>query len=60
MDKVIREGAARVKVDLARRVIQVHALDRAERLLTSRALERKFIEWRVRLLAGCVVSMEAS
>ena len=61
MDKVISEGAARVGVDLAKRVIQVHAVDGAGRLLTSRALARdKFIEWCVRLPAGCVVAMEAS
>ena len=61
MDKVIREGAVRVGVDLAKRVIQVHAVDAAGRVLTSRALARdKFIEWCVRLPAGCVVAMEAS
>ena len=31
MDKVIREGAVRVGVDLAKRVIQVHAVDAAGR-----------------------------
>jgi len=61
MDKVISEGAARVGVDLAKRVIQVHAVDAAGRLLTNRALARdKFIEWCVRLPAGCIVAMEAS
>ena len=61
MDKVIREGAVRVGVDLAKRVIQVHAVDRADRVLTRRALARdKFIEWCVRLPAGCIVAMEAS
>ena len=35
MDKVIREGAARVGVDLAKRVIQVHAVDATGRVLTS-------------------------
>ena len=40
MDKVIREGAVRVGVDLAKRVIQVHAVDAAGRVLTSRALPR--------------------
>ena len=58
MDKVIREGAVRVGVDLAKRVIQVHAVDRAERVITSRALVRdKFTEWCVRLPAGCIPSM---
>jgi len=61
VDKVIREGAVRVGVDLAKRVIQVHAVDRADRVLTRRALARdKFIEWCVRLPAGCIVAMEAS
>ncbi len=51
----------RVGVDLAKRVIQVHAVDASGRLLTSRALARsKFIEWCARLPAGCVVAMEAS
>ena len=61
MDKVIREGAARVGVDLAKRVIQVHAVDAGERLLTNRTLVRdKFIEWCARLPAGCIIAMEAS
>ena len=61
MDKVISEGAVRVGVDLAKRVIQVHAVDAVGRVLTSKALARgKFIEWCVRLPAGSVVGMEAS
>jgi transposase len=61
VDKVISGGAVRVGVDLAKRVIQVHAVDAAGSVLTSRALARgKFIEWCVRLPAGCVVAMEAS
>ena len=61
MDKVIREGAVRVGVDLAKRVIQVHAVDATGHVLTSRALPRaRFIDWCVRLPAGCVVAMEAS
>lgn len=61
MDKVIREGAVRVGVDLAKRVIQVHVVDGAGRVLSARALPRdRFIEWCVRLPAGCVVAMEAS
>ena len=61
MNKVIREGVARVGVDLAKRVIQVHAVDAADRVLTNRALARdKFIEWCARLPAGCVIAMEAS
>lgn len=49
------------RADLAKRVIQVHAVDAAGRLVTSRALARdKFVEWCVRLPAGCIVAMEAS
>jgi len=61
VDKVIREGAVRVGVDLAKRVIQVHAVDARGRVLTGRALARdRFVEWCARLPAGCVVAMEAS
>ena len=61
MDKVSREGAVRVGVDLAKRVIQVHAVDGAGRVLSARALARdRFIEWCVRLPVGCVVAMETS
>ena len=61
MDKVIREGAARVGVDLAKHVIQVHAVSAAGHVITSRALARdKFVEWCIKLPAGCVVAMEAS
>ena len=58
---VVRGEAIRVGVDLAKRVIQVHAVDGAERVLVSRALPRdKFIAWCAQLPAGCVVAMEAS
>jgi transposase len=61
MEKVIREGAVRVGVDLAKRVIQVHAVDGSGRVVTAKALARgKFLEWCVRLRAGCIVAMEAS
>ena len=61
MDKVIREGAVRVGVDLAKQVIQVHAVDALGRVLTSRVLPRaKFVEWCVQLSTGCIVAMEAS
>jgi transposase len=50
-----------VGVDLAKRVIQVHAVDALGRVLTSRTLGRdRFIEWCTRLPAGCIVAMEAS
>ena len=51
----------RVGVDLAKRVIQVHAVDAAGKVVTSRALPRnKFIVWCAQLASGCVVAMEAS
>jgi len=61
VEKITRGQAVRVGVDLAKRAIQVHAVDAGGRVLTSRALARdKFIEWCVMLAAGCVVAMEAS
>jgi len=61
VEKITRGQAVRVGVDLAKRVIQVHAVDARGRVVTSRALARdKFIEWCVMLPAGCVVAMEAS
>ena len=51
----------RVGVDLAKRVIQVHAVDAAGHVLTSRPLPRdKFIAWCAPLPAGCMVAMETS
>jgi transposase len=53
--------AVRVGVDLAKRVIQVHAVDAQGQLLISRALPReKFVPWCSQLPAGCIVAMEAS
>ena len=55
------EQITRVGVDLAKRVIQVHAVDASERVVCRRALPRtKFIAWCSRLPAGCVVAMEIS
>jgi hypothetical protein len=46
MAEVIREGVARVGVDLAKRVIQVHVVDAHERVVTSKALRREqFLRW---------------
>jgi len=51
----------RVGVDLAKRVIQVHAVDAAGQRVTGRALSRdKFLPWCAQLPAGCMVAMEAS
>ena len=58
--RVVERGeAVRVGVDLAKRVIQVHAVDAAGHVLTSRALVRdKFLAWCMQLPAGCIVAME--
>lgn len=51
----------RVGVDLAKNVIQVHAVDAAGEVVTNRVLPRsKFIVWCTTLPAGCLVAMEAS
>jgi transposase len=51
----------RVGVDLAKRVIQLHAVDAAGRVVTSRALARdKFMPWCAQLPAGCLIVMEVS
>jgi transposase len=56
-----RGEAVRVGVDLAKRVIQVHAVDALGHVLSSRALVRdKFLAWCAQLPAGCIVAMETS
>lgn len=56
MSKITRVG-----VDLAKRVLQVHAVDASGQRITSRALSRdKFLPWCAQLPAGCMVAMEAS
>jgi transposase len=58
---VVRGEAVRVGVDLAKRVIQVHAVDSAGHVLSGRALSRdKFLPWCAQLPAGCIVAMETS
>ena len=55
MNKIIRVG-----VDLAKYVIQVHAVDVAGKVVTNRALKRdKFLLWCADLPAGCLIAMEA-
>ena len=55
MSEITRVGA-----DLAKRVIQVHAVDSTGKLLTNRALPRdKFIAWCAQLPPGCMVAMES-
>jgi transposase len=50
----------RVGVDLAKNVIQVHAVNAAGRVLVAKALKRAaFMGWCAQLPPGCVVAMEA-
>ena len=50
----------RVGVDLAKNVIQVHAVDGASKLVTNRALARdKFMAWCAQLPALCLIAMES-
>lgn len=50
----------RVGVDLAKRLIQVHAVDATGRAVAARAISRgRFLAWCAQLPAGCIVAMEA-
>jgi hypothetical protein len=50
----------RVGVDLAKTVIQVHAVDGGGRRVLSKAIKREqFIAWCAQLPKGCLVAMEA-
>ncbi len=50
----------RVGVDLAKQVIQVHAVDADGAVRCSRALKRSsFLDWCAKLPPGCMVAMEA-
>ena len=56
MSQITRVGA-----DLAKRVIQVHGVDAAGKMVTNRPLQRdKFIAWCAQLPPGCLIAMEAS
>ena len=58
--EITRALIARVGVDLAKRVIHVHAVDAAGRRVLSRSFKRdQFMAWCVQLPAGCLVAMEA-
>lgn len=60
MSEITRALIARVGVDLAKLVIQVHAVDKAGRRVLSRALKRdQFLPWCAQLPAGCLIAMEA-
>ena len=60
MGEIVRVQIARVGVDLAKQVIQVHAVDGAGRRVAARAVKRdQFVAWCAQLPAGCVVAMQA-
>ena len=60
MAEITRALIARVGVDLAKNVIQVHAVDAAGRRVVSKAIKRDaFLAWCAQLPPGCVVAMEA-
>ena len=61
MAEITRALIARVGVDLAKSVIQVHAVDAAGRRVVARALKRdQFVAWcQKELPAGCLLAMEA-
>lgn len=50
----------RVGVDLAKYLIQVHAVDATGKVVTNRALKReRFLLWCAELPGGCLIAMEA-
>ena len=60
MSEITRASIARVGVDLAKNVMQVHAVDGAGRRVAVRAIKREqFLAWCAQLPAGCLVAMEA-
>jgi hypothetical protein len=60
MSEITRGFIVRVGVDLAKRVIQVHAVDAAGRVVAAKALQRDaFMAWCGQLPPGCMIAMEA-
>ena len=60
MAEIARALMARVGVDLAKNVIQVHAVDATGRRVVTRAIKRdQFLAWCAQLPPGCLVAMEA-
>ena len=60
MAEITRSLITRVGVDLSKRVIQVHAVDRAGRVVLARPMSvERFFAWCAELPAGCLVAMEA-
>jgi transposase len=57
MFEITRGAVVPVGADLAKRVIQVHAVDAAGRRVVGRALKREqFMAWCAQLPAGCLVA----
>ena len=60
MSEITRGFIVRVGVDLAKRVIQVHAVDATGRVVVAKALQRDaFMAWCGQLPPGCLIAMEA-
>ena len=60
MEQITRGLVVRVGVDLAKRVIQVHAVDALGAVVKAKPLARdKFLAWCAQLPTGCIVAMEA-
>ena len=56
MGEITRGGVVRVGADLAKRVIQVHAVDAAGQRVVSRTLKREqFMAWCAQLPAGLLI-----
>src|ERR1700752_2408801 len=54
MSDITRAPISRVGVDLAKQVIQVHAVDASGRRVVARAIKRdQFFAWAAQLPAGC-------
>lgn len=60
MSEITRDRIVRVGVDLAKQVIQVHAVDAAGRRVIGRQVKPdQFVAWCAQLPPGCLVAMEA-
>jgi len=60
MAEITCGAAARVGVDLSKRVFQVHGVDRSCRVALAKSMSPdRFFAWCVELPAGCLVAMEA-
>lgn len=59
MEHTVRGEIVRVGVDLAKRVIQVHAVDASGRVVVAKALAReRFTAWCAQLAPGVTIAME--